>query len=380
MKFSEEIGFIRKQFKTDAFIPIHEPRFIGNEKKYLNEVIDSTFVSSNGPFIDLFERRLAEYTGAGYAVAAVNGTNALQVALRLAGVEQGDEVLTQALSFIATANAITYLGAEPVFLDIDESTLGLSPDAVKRFLTENAEIRDSGIYNKTTGRRISACVPMHTFGFPGKLDQLLEVCEKYRIPLVEDAAESIGSLYKGKHTGTLGLAGIFSFNGNKIITAGGGGAIITDDEHLAKMAKHLTTQAKVPHRWEYVHDHIGYNFRMPNLNAALLCAQMEQLDNYLENKRELAHIYSRYFSERGIRFLTEPPDTRSNYWLMGIVLENRAAREQFLTESNDAGVMTRPVWKLLNELTMFKHCQTDDLHVSRWYADRVVNIPSSVRV
>ncbi|MDT8412948.1 MAG: LegC family aminotransferase [Vicingaceae bacterium] len=377
--FQQVIQFIKSQFPNKEFIPLHEPRFNGNEKKYLNECIDSTFVSSVGKFVDEFELKLAEYTGAKYAVACVNGTNALHIAMLVAGVKPKDEVITQALSFIATANAISYCNATPVFIDVDKDTLGMSPTSLKLFLEQHTELKADGFtYNKTTGKRIAACVPMHTFGFPCKIDEIAAICKKWNITLIEDAAESIGSYYQNQHTGTFGEMGVFSFNGNKTITCGGGGAIITDNEALAKQLKHLTTQAKVPHRWEFVHDHIGYNYRMPNINAALALAQLEQLDKFIENKRHLAKHYAEFFSQTDIKFIKEPKSTKVNYWLNCIVLENRQQRDEFLEISNSNGVMTRPVWELMIHLPMFANCQHDGLINSKWLAERLVNIPSSV--
>jgi len=379
--FSNIINFIKKQFPNQGFIPLHEPRFLGNEKKYLNECIDSTFVSSVGKFVDEFEIKLAEYTGSKYAVACVNGTNGLHMALLVAGVKPNDEVITQALSFIATANAISYSGANPVFVDVDKDTLGMSPSALTNFLNKYAELKADGFtYNKTTGKRIAACVPMHTFGFPCRIDEIAEICSEWNIKLIEDAAESIGSYYKNQHTGTFGKMGVFSFNGNKTITCGGGGAIITNDEALAKKAKHLTTQAKVPHAWEFVHDHIGYNYRMPNLNAALALAQLEQLPNFIENKLELAHQYKDFFKTLNIPFITAIDNAIANHWLNVIVLDTKVSRDLFLEKTNKNGVMTRPVWELTHRLPMFINCQTDGLANSIWLADRLVNIPSSVRV
>lgn len=374
------IKFIRETFQTSDFIPLHVPYFGGNEKKYLAETIDSTFVSSVGPFVNLFEEKIAEYTGSKFAVACVNGTNALHMAMIVNGVQSGDEVLSQALTFIATANAISYIGAKPVFIDVDRDTMGLSPEAVRNFLETHAEKRSDGFtYNKTTGRKIAACIPMHTFGFPATIDLIAEVCAKWNIALIEDAAESLGSYYKGKHTGTFGNVGVFSFNGNKTITCGGGGVLITDDEELAKMAKHLTTQAKIPHPWKFRHDAIGYNYRMPNLNAALACAQLEQIDEILENKRELAKRYSAFFAETGIKFVAESENSKANYWLNTLILDSEENRERFLIATNKEGVMTRPVWDLMSDLDMFGDCQNDGLVNSKWLAERVVNIPSSYR-
>lgn len=373
--------FIHNLFGTDEFVPLHAPLFIGNEKKYLAECIDTTFVSSVGKFVDRFEELVACYTGSKRAVVCVSGTNALHMGMLLVGVERDDEVLTQALTFIATCNAISYIGAHPVFLDVDRDTLGLSPLAVKRWLSTHAEVRDGQCYNKKTGRRIKACVPMHTFGHPMKIDELSAVCNEYHIELVEDAAESIGSFYKGRHTGTFGRVGAISFNGNKTITTGGGGMLLFQDEELGRLAKHLTTQAKVPHRWAFVHDHIGYNYRMPNINAALGCAQMENLDRYVSNKRETAERYREFFSRiPDVEFVVEPANSRSNYWLNAVLLKDRRAQQSFLEYTNDHGVMTRPVWELMNRLEMFRGCETDGLENTVWLEERIVNIPSSVRL
>ena len=381
MEYEKITDFIHQLFGTEETVPLHAPLFIGNEKKYLEECIDTTFVSSVGKFVDRFEADMAAYTGAKKAVVCVSGTNALHMALMLVGVERDDEVLTQALTFIATCNAVSYIGAQPLFLDVDSGTLGLSPRAVKDWLVKNAELRNGACYNKRTGRRVKACVPMHTFGHPVKIDELLTVCDEWHIELVEDAAESIGSLYKGRHTGTFGKVGAISFNGNKTITTGGGGMLLFQDEELGKLAKHLTTQAKVPHRWAFVHDHIGYNYRMPNINAALGCAQLENIERYVENKRETARIYADFFKDMpDITFFTEPEDCRSNYWLNVVMLKDKAAQQEFLEYTNDHGVMTRPVWELMNRLEMFKRCETDGLENTRWLADRIVNIPSSVRL
>ena len=379
--FSDIVSFIHSLFGTDEFVPLHAPLFIGNEKKYLAECIDTTFVSSVGKFVDRFEELVACYTGSKRAVVCVSGTNALHMGMLLVGVERDDEVLTQALTFIATCNAISYIGAHPVFLDVDRDTLGLSPLAVKRWLSTHAEVRDGQCYNKKTGRRIKACVPMHTFGHPMKIDELSAVCNEYHIELVEDAAESIGSFYKGRHTGTFGRVGAISFNGNKTITTGGGGMLLFQDEELGRLAKHLTTQAKVPHRWAFVHDHIGYNYRMPNINAALGCAQMENLDRYVSNKRETAERYREFFSHiPDVEFVVEPANSRSNYWLNAVLLKDRRAQQSFLEYTNDHGVMTRPVWELMNRLEMFRGCETDGLENTVWLEERIVNIPSSVRL
>lgn len=378
--YSNVVSFIHQLYGTDDFVPLHAPLFIGNEKKYLNECIDTTFVSSVGKFVDRFEEMLASYTGTKKAVVCVSGTNALHMAMLLVGVERDDEVLTQALTFIATCNAISYIGARPVFIDVDKETMGLSPKAVKAWLEKNAEIKSNQCFNRNTGHRVKCCVPMHTFGHPVQIDELTALCNEWHIELVEDAAESIGSFYKGQHTGTFGKVGAISFNGNKTITTGGGGMLLFQDEELGQLAKHLTTQAKVPHRWKFVHDHIGYNYRMPNINAALGCAQMENLERYVENKRETAERYKSFFqSISGINFFTEPDNCRSNYWLNVVLLKDKMAQQEFLEYTNEHGIMTRPVWELMNRLPMFQDCQTDDLRNTEWLAERIVNIPSSVR-
>lgn len=379
--YNSFIPFVRHIYHATDFIPLHEPRFRGNEKKYLNECINSTFVSSVGKFVDLFERKIAEYTGSKYAIACVNGTAALHIALILSDVKADDEVLTQPLTFIATANTITYTGAKPVFIDVDKETMGLSPEKLHEFLKNKTYMRDDGFYyNADTKKRIRACIPMHTFGHPVKIDKIKSICKKYNITLIEDAAESLGSYFKGQHTGTFGKIGILSFNGNKTITTGGGGMIITNNKKIADKAKHLTTTAKVPHKWKYVHDYIGYNYRLTNLAAALGVAQMEQLPRFIENKRELANKYKKFFDNTDIEFFTEPENAKSNYWLNAIILKNREERDKFLKFTNENGVMTRPVWELMNRLSMFKNCQVENIENAEWLTDRVVNIPSSVRV
>ena len=377
--YSDVIGFIKNQFDYKAFIPLHEPRFLGNEKKYVVDSIDSTFVSSVGAYVDKFESMMSTISGTSKSVAVVNGTSALQVALRLAGVSAGDEVITQALTFIATVNAVIYNGATPIFIDVDIDTMGLSPYAVEAFLEEFGEMREGICYNKKTNNKIAACMPMHTFGFPVRLNELLKVCNKWNIALVEDAAEAIGSEYHSKPIGSFGKLGVFSFNGNKIVTSGGGGAIVTNDVELGIKAKHLTTTAKVPHPYEYVHDEIGYNFRMPNLNAALACAQLEQLNSFIENKRLLAQQYNSFFKSKGISFRTELPETKANYWLMCVELENKKDRESFLKETNENGVMTRPIWQLIFKSSLYSEFQKDAQINAMYLEDRIVNIPSSVR-
>lgn len=379
--FEKTINFIKELYGNLEFTPLSVPVFVGNEKKYLNECIDTTFVSSVGKFVDRFEEDMARYTGAKKAVVCVSGTNALHISMKMVGVECNDEVLTQALTFIATCNAISYIGAHPVFLDVDKSTMGLSPDAVKAWLVKNAEIKNGQCYNKRTGRRVKACVPMHTFGHPVRIEELAHVCAEYHIELVEDAAESIGSKYKGQHTGTFGKVGAISFNGNKTITTGGGGMMLFQDEELGRLAKHITTQAKVPHRWEFRHDQIGYNYRMPNINAALGCAQLENLDRYIADKRQTAAAYAEYFQHvEDIDFFMEPENCFSNYWLNVALLQDKVSQQRFLQETNDNGVMTRPIWELMNRLPMFELCEHDELDNTIYFADRVVNIPSSVRL
>lgn len=381
MEFKKVTDFIHDLYGAQDFVPLAVPVFIGNEKKYLNECIDTTFVSSVGKFVDRFEEDTAKYTGCKRAVVCVSGTNALHMSLMLAGVERDDEVLTQALTFIATCNALSYIGAHPVFIDVDRDTMGLSPVAVREWLARNSEQKNGECYNKNTGRRVKACVPMHTFGHPVHLDELVEVLKEYNIELVEDAAESIGSLYKGKHTGTFGKVGALSFNGNKTITTGGGGMMLFNDEELGAFAKHITTQAKIPHRWEFRHDHIGYNYRMPNINAALGCAQLEHIEEYVASKRETAKAYEEFFKDiPEIEFFVDTPDTRSNYWLNVVILRDKEAQLDFLEYTNDNGVMTRPIWELMNRLPMFEKCENDGLKNTIWFADRVVNIPSSVRI
>lgn len=377
--FSPSINFIKNKFENREVIPLHEPKFNGNEKEYLLDCIDSTYVSSVGPYVDRFELMMSLKSQTSKAIAVVNGTAGIQVALKLSGVSYGDEVITQALTFIATANAISYLGASPIFLDVDLDTMGLSPSAVSEFLENHGELRNGVCFNKKTNKKIAACLPMHTFGFPVNIEGLLEICDRWNIPIVEDAAESLGSEYNGKSTGSFGKFGVFSFNGNKIVTCGGGGAIVTNDTDLGISAKHITTTAKVSHPYEYIHDEIGYNFRMPNLNAALACAQLEQLDSFLDNKRMLALEYKSFFDAMGIHFRTELPNTKANYWLMCVELENRRDRDLFLKETNNNKVMTRPIWQLLFKLPMYEGCQRDSQKNANYLEDRIVNIPSSVR-
>ena len=363
INFKETVNFIKGVFKTNEYVPLHPPCFDNKEKEMLVNCIDSTFVSSVGQYVIDFENKVAEFCGVKRAVACVNGTNALHLALKINGVKEGDKVITQPLTFIATANAIKYCNAEPVFVDVDKDTLGLSPDKLNDYLKTHKDIK--------------AVVPMHTFGHPCRIDEIKEICDKYCVKLIEDCAESLGSFYKGVHTGNWGEGSTISFNGNKIITTGGGGMLLFNDEKLADYAKHLTTQAKIPHRWEFRHSECGYNYRMPNLNASLGLAQFSKLEKFLASKRELASIYRDFFGER---FVDEPKDAKSNFWLQAILLDNREQRDEFLTYTNDNGVMTRPAWCLMNELEMFKNCEHGDLSNAKWIEERLVNIPSGVRI
>lgn len=378
--YKDLIDFVKNLYGTNEFIPLHAPTFKKRDREYVLDAIDSTFVSSVGEYVNRFERDLAAYTGAARAIATVNGTSALQAALKLVGVQWKDEVITQALTFVATANAIAHLGASPVFVDVDKDTMGLSPEALDTFLKENGILKDNGTYNKVTGQRIAAIVPMHTFGHPCRIEKIVEIAKAWNIPVVEDAAESIGSKSGDRHCGTFGELGVLSFNGNKTITCGGGGAILTNDEKLADMAKHLTTTAKVPHPWEFEHDGIAYNYRLPNLNAALACAQLERLSEIIREKREIAQAYREFFVSREWgEFMIEPENTQSNYWLCTIALHDNSSRDTFLETTNAAGVMTRPAWKLMTDLPMYSSCQNGSIENSKWLQDRVVNLPSSVR-
>ena len=374
------INTLESVLPSKEYIPLHEPEFSGREWEYVKDCLDSGWVSSVGAYVDRFEQMLCDYTGSPYAVAAVNGTAALHICLLLAGVKAGDEVLVPAATFIATANTVTYCNAIPHFVDVEERTLGLDPHKLNDYLKEISEFRRGICYNRLTGRPIRAVVPMHTFGHPVDLDPLQELCERYHLVMVEDAAESLGSLYKGQHTGTRGLVSSLSFNGNKTITTDGGGAILTNSKSIDKLAKHLTTQAKTPHRWEFNHDLIGYNYRMPNINAALGCAQLEQLLGFIEKKRNLAGRYQVAFQDiPGIRFFTEPDFARSNYWLNVLILDEEFARERdnLLESTNNAGIMTRPLWTLMHKLSMYHDCPRMDLSVAEDLESRVINIPSS---
>lgn len=362
----------------EGFIPLHRPLFEGNEKQYLIDCVDSNFVSSVGASVKEFERSCTDFAGVKCGVATMNGTAALHTALMLAGVQAGDEVISQALTFVATCNAISYCGGRPVFLDVDRDSMGLSPHALEQWLSQNAELRDGQSYNRRSGAKLAACVPMHTFGHPLRISEVAEICAAYGIAVIEDAAESLGSFVGDRHTGSFGKVATLSFNGNKVITTGGGGMILTNDEEISNRAMHLTTTAKVPHAYEFVHDEVGYNYRLPNLNAALGCAQMENLPAMLEIKSRIADEYRSFCALHGLQFVDAREGTRPNYWLNAIVLKSKDERDAFLKYVNDHEVMSRPIWRLMSRLSMFKDCQTDGLENARWLEDRVVNIPSSV--
>lgn len=371
------VEFIRDIYQSNDFIPLHAPTFNGNEKKYVTETIDSTFVSSVGKFVDDFERKIEQFTNTQRAVATVNGTAALHAAMYMAGVRHGDLVITQALTFVATCNALYHMGAQPIFVDISPISLGLSPKAIEEYLQEYAELTDLGCFHKITNQRIKAVVPMHTFGHPAELDELILICQKWQLVLVEDAAESLGSFYKNQHTGTIGRFGALSFNGNKIVTTGGGGMVLCADEQAGKHTKHVTTTAKVPHPYEFFHDEPGFNYRMPNINAALGCAQMEVLEMFLKKKRELAEKYRQFFSDSDCSFVEEPSYAQSNYWLNAIICNDTVQRDEILKQNNAAGVMTRPVWQLMHRLPMFKDSLRGDLSYSEFIEAHLLNLPST---
>lgn len=376
--FDRLISFVREQYRSDEFIPLHAPVFKGRERELVLDTIDSTFVSSVGTYVDRFEQDMAAFTGSPRAIAVMNGTAALHMALVLADVKPGDLVITQALTFVATCNAIAYCGAEPLFIDVDRHTLGLSPRALDEWLSEHALIDDQGDCRTREGhRRIRVCVPMHTFGHPVELDEMVAVCARWKLVLVEDAAESLGSYYKGRHTGNFGHIGTLSFNGNKVLTTGGGGMLLTD-ELVGKRAKHLTTTAKIPHPYEFVHDEVGYNYRLPNLNAALGCAQLEQLESFLAAKRQLAQRYIDFFAGSSLQPIVEPAECRSNYWLNGVICADQKERDALLDATNSKGVMTRPIWALMTRLPVHAKALRGPLPNSEWLEARVVNLPSSV--
>jgi perosamine synthetase len=367
--------------RAEKPVALHEPCFSGNEWKYVKECLDSNWVSSAGPFVQRFEAMLCDFTTMRYAVATVNGTSALHICLKAAGVRPGDEVLCPTLTFVATANAITYCNASPHFVDSDEATLGVDPKKLQDYLGATSTIRGGECYDRATGRRIGALIVLHTFGHPADLDRLKEACDRFKIALVEDAAQSIGSFYKGKHTGHWGVTSALSFNGNKTVTTGGGGAILTNDRATANYARHVSTTARLPHKWAFSHDEIGYNYRLPSINAALGCAQIEQLTSFIEKKRILAARYRIAFEDGdGVEFFTEPPDARSNYWLNALLLHKNAGHEErdFLLELiNNNGILTRPAWVLMHRLPMFRECPRMDLSVAESIEARLINIPSS---
>ena len=371
------VDLIRDTYGS-GIIPLHRPVFEGNERKNLVECVDSNFVSSVGENVKKFEQIIANFTGINNGVATVNGTSALHIALLVSGVKNGEEVISQALTFVATCNAISYCGANPIFIDVDRDTMGLSPKALESWLSENIELCDGQSYNRLTGARVAACVPMHTFGFPLRIAEVKEVCEAFGITVIEDAAESLGSYVGNRHTGTFGEIATLSFNGNKIITTGGGGMVLSNDDKLANKAFHLSTTAKVPHPYEFVHDEVGYNYRLPNLNATLGCAQMEHLNAMLEIKADIAAKYRTFCSENDLQIVDGIEGAKPNYWLNAIILKSSKERDEFLNYMNEKKIMSRPIWRLMNRLEMFKSCQSDDLKNSRWLEDRVVNIPSSV--
>lgn len=373
----ELIQFIQDMYKTKGHIPLHAPTFIGKEQDYVRETIESTFVSSVGKFVDEFEQKIELYTGSPKAVATVNGTAALHATLYSIGVTAGDYVITQAMTFVATANTIHHLGAEPIFLDIARTSLSLCPIALENFLLEHAELRETECLHKKNNRPIKAVIPMHTFGHPVELDEILAICNKWHLVLIEDAAESLGSFYKGRHTGTIGDFGVLSFNGNKVITTGGGGMILCKNTKEGNRLKHLTTTAKKPHPYEFYHDEPGFNYRLPNINAALGCAQMESLPTFIEKKREIAKRYQSFFENTEFQFISEPSYAKSNYWLNAILCPDQATRNALLESTNKAGVMTRPIWRLLYQLPMYNDCIHDSLSFSIETEKLLVNIPSS---
>ena len=373
------VAKVREIYCSDQFIPLHAPRLGETEKSYVIDAIDSTFVSSVGKNVGEFEEAIAKYTGARFAVAVSSGTAALHVALHAIGVRAGDEVITTPLTFVATCNAISYCGGSPVFVDVDRSTLGLSPDSLAQFLEEYAEVRDDGLcWNRFSEKVIRACVPVHNLGHPAQVEKIITICERYNIPVIEDAAESLGSYSGGIHTGRLGSLGTLSFNGNKIITTGGGGAIITDSERLKDRIKHLTTTAKQPHPYLFIHDEIGFNYRLPNLNAALGLAQIEQLEHFVLQKRKLSSVYAEWLDDyAGVQFFSEPAKARSNYWLNAILVPDRSTRDDILSKTNQLGVMTRPMWTPMTTLAMYKDCQQYELVNTFQIEETLVNIPSS---
>ena len=375
--FDHLAKFIQDKYRTNSFIPLHEPRFIGKEKEFVSQTIDSTFVSSVGQYVNQFEEDLAKYTASKRAIAIVNGTSALHLSMLMAGVKPGDYVITQALTFVATCNAIHYCQAEPILIDVDKKTLGLSPIALEAWLEENAFVDTDQVCKlKNSKRAIKACIPMHTFGHPVEIDTLAKICNVWKLAMIEDAAESLGSLFKDTHTGTFGLMGTLSFNGNKIITTGGGGAILCNEELYLK-GKHLSTTAKKPNDIHFVHDEVGFNYRLPNINAALGCAQLESINLFVTQKRQLAEEYAQLLKNSNLEFFKEPKNCRSNYWLNTIICHDESQRNELLNYMNSREIMTRPVWTPMNKLPMFKNSISDSLQNTLWLEERIVNIPSS---
>jgi aminotransferase in exopolysaccharide biosynthesis len=376
------IAYIKTLYPNRDPVLLHCPEFLGNEKKYLAECIDTKYVSYVGRFVADMENKIKEISGAKHAVALVNGTAAMHMLLLAVGIQPGDEIITQSLSFVATAAAIVHANGTPVFVDVERENLGMSPESLRAFLAENAEVRKDVCINKKTGKPIKAVIPMHTFGHPVRIDVIQKICGEYALMLIEDAAESLGSYYQGKHTGTFGKAAILSFNGNKLVTTGGGGMVITDDGAVADRVRYISTTAKRPHRWEFYHDEAGYNLRMPSVNAAIGLAQLEYFDTILANKRETAGMYQQFFESLGydIKYVSEPKNAKSNYWLNAILFNSRPERERFLEYSNDNGVQTRPVWNLLHTLPPYQSCQHTQTPNAEYFADRLVNIPSSIRI
>ncbi len=372
------IEFVRSLYNNYDYIPLHQPSFQGNEIMYLNECINSTFVSSVGKYVDEFEKSFANFVGSKYAVAVVNGTSALHVALKLMGVDHNSDVITQPLSFVATCNAISYCGAHPIFIDVDISTLGMCSESLNNYLKKCTYFRNGILYSKYSRRKISAVLPMHTFGYPCEIDKIYDICKEYNLPLIEDSAESVGSFFKGSHTGTFGDIGVFSFNGNKIITTGGGGMIVTNNSEIARKAKHISTTSKVKHPFKFIHDEIGFNYRLPNINAAIGCAQMENLTEILIKKEELFNKYSQFFSQTEYNYFISSSDCQPNYWLNTILVDNKTKRDRFLIKTNESGIMTRPAWTLLNNLDIYKNSETFKLSNSEWLENRLINIPSSI--
>ena len=374
------IRFVRELYQTNEDIQLHVPVLTDGDKTAVCDVIDSTFVSSVSAYVGKFEQRLCDFTRSPYAVSVVNGTAGLHLALHLSGVKRDTEVITQSFSFVATGNAVLYTGATPVFVDISSDTLGMSPTALSNFLEEHAESREDGTYNKLTGRCIRACVPMHTFGHPCEIDKIIDICKQWRIVVIEDAAEALGSFYNNIHCGCFAKQGVLSFNGNKTITTGGGGAILLDSSIAAERSRHLSTTAKKPHAWEFVHDRLGFNYRLPGLNAALGYSQMDSLEGLLKEKRRIALSYKEWANDNGFDFVTEPRNAQSNFWLNTLLMENKQQRDAFLKYTNQRGIMTRPPWNPLHTLPCFAKCVCGDLTITRDLADRAVNVPSSPRM